>query len=60
MIFILLVIALFLLAEMLFPARMENGGELMYDDYQEPQKAKRRVILDEHGRPTMYVPEDWR
>ena len=32
MIIFLLAVALFFLAEMLFPARMENGGELMYPE----------------------------
>jgi len=45
MIFILLVVALFFLAEMLFPARMENGGELMYPE--EPDAPHRVAVEDE-------------
>lgn len=37
MIIILLVVALFFLAELLFPARAENGGELMFPEPESPR-----------------------
>lgn len=46
MIIILLVVALFFLAEMLFPARAENGGELMFP---EPPDAPHRVVLEDES-----------
>lgn len=55
--FLLGIAALFFLSELLFPAKTDRG-ELMYDDYQEPAKAPRRVVLDEFGRPFMYVDGD--